>query len=87
MPNALSPGPVTEAVSQALAPAVAPQLVANIDTVAASYNLPDFIFGGGGLMAILFFHGLCIALIYPWYTRRSDDLLNQRACLLYTSRQ
>ena len=79
MPDAMSSGSVTEAVTQALAPAVSPQLVANIDTVAASYNLPDFIFGGGGLMAILFFHGLCVALIYPWYTRRSDDLLHRRA--------
>lgn len=79
MPDALSPSPVTEAVSQALAPAVSPQLVANLDTVATSYNLPDFVFGGGGLMAILFFHGLCVAFIYPWYTRRSDDLLHRRA--------
>ncbi|MBP6734167.1 MAG: hypothetical protein KA142_05665 [Chromatiaceae bacterium] len=38
---------MTETVTQALAPAVSPQLVANIDTVAASYNLPDFVFGGG----------------------------------------
>lgn len=79
MPDPISSGPVTEAVTQALAPAVSPQLVANIDTVAADYNLPDFIFGGAGLMSVLFFHGLCIALIYPWFTRRSDDFLRRRA--------
>ncbi|MFZ1574013.1 MAG: hypothetical protein WAT36_01965 [Chromatiaceae bacterium] len=39
-------GPVNETVTQALAPAVSPQLVANLDTVAASYNLPDFVFEG-----------------------------------------
>jgi hypothetical protein len=79
MPDPISSSPVSDAITQALAPNLSPQIVANIDAVAVNYNLPDFIFGGAGLMAILFFHGLCIALIYPWYSRRCDDLMHRRA--------
>jgi len=79
MPDPVSPIPVTAAITQALAPNLSPQTVANIDAVVVHYNLPDFIFGGAGLMAVLFFHGLCIAFIYPWYSRHGDDLMHRHA--------
>jgi hypothetical protein len=46
---------------------VPPQIVEHLDSLAVNYDLLDFLCGGAGLMAILFFHGLCIALIYPWF--------------------
>ena len=78
MPDPVPPGPVAEAVAQAMAPVVPPQVVEHLDTLAVNYDLLDFLFGGLGLMAILFFHGLCIALIYPWFMQRSKDMLHRR---------
>jgi hypothetical protein len=57
---------------------VPPQIVEHLDSLAVNYDLLDFLCGGAGLMAILFFHGLCIALIYPWFMQRSRDMLHRR---------
>jgi len=78
MPDPAAPGPVAEAVAQAMAPVVPPQVVEHLEILAVNYDLLDFLFGGAGLMAILFFHGLCIALIYPWFMQRSQVMLRRR---------
>ena len=79
MPDPLSPGPLTTKVAETLAPVVPAQVVDNLGVLAVSYDLPDFVVGGLGLVAILCYHGLSIALIYPWFERRSRAFLRRHA--------
>ena len=79
MPDPLTPGPVTTEVAKALAPVVPTQVVDDLGAIAVSYDLPDFVVGGLGLIAILCYHGLSIALIYPWFERISRILLHRHA--------